>query len=333
MKAVVIRTPGGPEVLEVRDVPIPEPGRYQIQVRVRASGLNRADLLQREGKYPAPPGVPQEIPGLEFAGEVSALGQDASRWTLGQRVFGILGGGAHAEFIVTHEDAVAAIPDGIPWNIAAAVPEVYITAHDAMTQARIQPGESVLIHSVGSGVGIAAVQLARAMGAVPFGTSRTADKLERAREQGMEAGTVIASAAGPEDFAALKSLAAAHTKSGFNVVLDLVGGPYVAGSVPAMSLSGRIMLIGTVAGRTAELPLGAVLSKRLTIKGTVLRARPLEEKIAVTSAFAEDVVPLLAAGKLRPVLDQELPMDAAADAHRRLASNQTFGKVVLLIPR
>lgn len=328
MKAVVIRAPGGPDVLEVRDVPTPEPGRNHIQVRVRAAGLNRADLLQREGKYPAPPGVPQEIPGLEFAGEVSALGPDASRWRVGQRVFGIVGGGAHAEFIVTHEDTVAAIPDGLPWNIAAAVPEAYITAHDALTQAALQAGEAVLIHSVGSGVGLAAVQLARACGAVPFGTSRTPEKLEQARAQGMEAGVVVR-----DDFSPLKMLADQHTKSGFDVVLDLVGGPYVAGTIPALANKGRIMLIGTVAGRTAELPLGLTLAKRLTIKGTVLRARPLEEKIAVTRAFSEAVVPLLASGRLRPVLDQEFPMDAIAAAHRRLDSNQTFGKVVLLIPR
>lgn len=328
MKAVVITGAGGPEVLALREVPTPEPGASQIQVRVRASGLNRADLLQREGKYPAPPGVPQDIPGLEFAGEVSALGENATRWKLGQRIFGIVGGGAHAEYLVTHEDTVAAIPDGVPWNVAAAVPEVYITAHDAMAQARLQAGESVLVHSVGSGVGIAAVQLARARGAIPFGTSRTPDKLDLARAQGMAAGAVIG-----EDFAPLKQLAERHTKSGFDLALDLVGGPYVAGTLPAMSSRGRIMLIGTVAGRTAELPLGLVLSKRLTIKGTVLRARPLEEKIAVTRTFSEEVVPLLAGGRLTPIIDQEFPMEAAAEAHRRLASNQTFGKVVLLIPR
>lgn len=328
MKAAVITAAGGPDVLTLQDVPTPEPGMNDIRVKVMAAGVNRADLLQREGKYPAPPGVPQNIPGLEFAGEVAALGRNARRWKVGQRVFGIVAGGAHAQYVVTHEDAVAEIPPGISWTTAAAVPEVYITAHDAMwRQAALQPGESVLIHSVGSGVGVAAVHLARAQGAVPFGTSRTAEKLELAALQGMEAGLVLAG-----DFAPLKAFAEQHTPAGFDVALDLVGGSYVAGTLPAMALRGRIMLIGTVGGARAEINLGIVLSRRLQLRGTVLRARPLAEKIAVTRAFAQEVVPLLAAQRLVPVVDREFPLQDIAAAHRRLASNATFGKVVLLIP-
>lgn len=328
MKAAVIARPGGPEVLDVREVEPPVPGPKEVLVRLRASALNRADLLQREGKYPAPPGSPADIPGLEFAGEVAALGAGASRWKLGQRVFGIVGGGAHAQFIATHEEALAEIPTNLEWTEAAAVPEVFITAHDALRQAGLQRGETVLIHSVGSGVGLAAAQLTRSLGGVPFGTSRTADKLEKARAYGLEAGLLLR-----EDLSPLQTFAPEHTAGrGFDVCLDLVGGPYVAATVPAMALKGRIMLVGTVAGGRAELPLGLTLGKRLTLKGTVLRARPLAEKIEVTRAFAEEVLPLLAGGRVHPVVDRVFALAEIAAAHRYLESNESFGKVVLLIP-
>jgi len=328
MKAAVISRPGGPEVLEVREVPQPSPGPNEVLVRVRASALNRADLLQREGKYPAPPGAPADIPGLEFAGEVAARGEGSARWTVGQRVFGIVGGGAHAQFITTHEDALAEVPEKLDWTEAAAVPEVFITAHDALRQAGMQGGETVLVHSAGSGVGLAAVQLVRALGSVPFGTSRTADKLEKARAYGLEAGLPVR-----EDLSALKTFAVEHTGGrGFDVCLDLVGGPYVAATIPAMALQGRIMLIGTVAGGRAELPLGLTLGRRLTLKGTVLRARPLAEKIEVTRTFAKEVLPLLADGRVRPVVNRVFKLAEIAAAHRYLESNESFGKVVLLIP-
>ncbi|HEU4565017.1 MAG TPA: alcohol dehydrogenase catalytic domain-containing protein, partial [Gemmatimonadaceae bacterium] len=199
MRAAVITRPGGPDVLELRDLPRPEPGAGEVLVRVRASALNRADLLQREGRYPAPPGAPAEIPGIEFAGEVAALGEGVARWREGDRVFGITVGGAHAEFLVAHERALAAVPDELEWEEAGAVPEAFITAHDALvTQAALRASERVLVHAVGSGVGLAAVQLVRAMGAVPYGTSRTPEKIERARPLGLEDGVVPG-----DDFAAL----------------------------------------------------------------------------------------------------------------------------------
>lgn len=298
-------------------------------VKVMASALNRADLLQREGKYPPPPGAPKDIPGLEFAGEVAAVGPGASRWKTGQRVFGLTGGGAHAQYIATHGETLAEVPSGMSWIEAAAIPEVFITAHDAMwVQADLRAGENVLIHSVGSGVGLAAVQLARAKGATPFGTSRTEGKLARAKVEGMEAGIVIR-----DDLSVLKTFAEENTGGrGFDLALDLVGGPYVGGTLPAMATQGRIMLIGTVAGGRAELNLGLVLSKRLTLRGTVLRARSLDQKIAVTSAFAAQVVPRFGTGELRPVIDQTFSLDDIQSAHRHLGSNETFGKVVLLIP-
>jgi NADPH:quinone reductase len=328
MKAVVIPRPGGPEVLELHEVPRPRPGAGEILVRVRASALNRADLLQRQGRYPAPPGAPQEIPGLEFAGEIAEEGAQARRWKLGQRVFGIVGGGAHAEFLVTDEHAVAEIPKNLTWAEAAAIPEVFITAHDALwKQARLQAGENVLIHAAGSGVGLAGTQLVRARGANAYGTSRTKDKLQRAKAFGMVDGVVVR-----DSLTALAEAAQRWTGAkGFNVVLDLVGGAYVAAGVEAMGLRGRMILVGTVGGNRAELNLGRMLSKRLELRGTVLRARALEEKVAVTQAFADEVVPLLASGVLRPTIDSEFPLDQIQAAHRRLESDESFGKVILLI--
>ena len=328
MRAAVITRAGGPEVLEVRDVERPEPGRGEVLVRVHASALNRADIYQRQGRYPAPPGAPADIAGMEFAGEVAETSQGATLWKRGDRVFGIVGGGGNADYVVAHERTVAKIPDRLSWAEAAAVPEAFITAHDALvTQAEVRPSESVLIHAVGSGVGLAAVQLARAAGAIPYGNARTSDKIERARSLGLEDGIVVA-----DDLEAIAKQAARWTHgTGVNVVLDLAGGPYAIASVHAAGPRGRILLIGTMAGAEALIPLGAVLGKRLTIRGTVLRARPLEEKIAATRAFAAQVVPLLARGTIRPVIDRTFSLDQIADAHRYLESNATFGKVVLEI--
>jgi len=328
MRAAVITRPGGPDVLEVQDRPTPLPRRGEVLVRVHASALNRADLLQREGQYPAPPGAPPDIPGMEFAGEVAALGADVSSWREGDRVFGIVGGGANAEFLVTDAGAVARVPDTLSWTDAAAVPEAFITAYDALvTQAAVGAGERVLIHAVGSGVGLAATQLARAWQAIPYGTSRTADKVERARAFGLADGVAVAG--DPNGFIAATERWTSG--AGIEVTLDLVGGEYVAAEIRAAAPRGRIILIGTVAGRTATIPVGTVLGKRLTLRGTVLRARSIEEKREVTAAFTREVVPLFAPGTLRPAIDCVFPLDAIRAAHERLASNETFGKVVVTV--
>lgn len=326
MKAVVITRFGGPEVLEIEDVPTPQPGPGEILVRVHGTALNRADLLQRLGRYAAPPGVSENIPGLEFAGEVSELGTNAQRWQEGDRVMGIVAGGAHAEFVTTHQDAVAAVPTNVEWSAAGGVPEVFITAHDALRQASFKAGENVLIHAVGSGVGLAATQLVKALGGRAFGTSRTPDKIERAKVFGLESGFTVPE---PSALSGLSAFAKQVTGGGFDVVLDLNGGPYFAASLEAMALRGRIILIGGVAGGKAEIDLYNILGKRLHVIGTVLRARSLEEKIAVTAAFAEEVVPLLGEGTIEPVIDSVFPLDRIQDAHRRLESNETFGKVSL----
>src|SRR5689334_23031120 len=298
MKAVVIIRFGGPEVLEIQDVPTPQPGPEEVLVRVRGTALNRADLLQRLGRYAAPQGAPQNIPGLEFAGEVAALGTNAQRWREGDRVMGIVAGGAHAEFVTTHQDAVAVVPANLEWSAAGGVPEVFITAHDALRQADFKAGENVLIHAVGSGVGLAATQLVKALGGRAFGTSRTPDKIERAKAFGLDSGFVVPE---PSALAELAAFAESVTGGrGFDVVLDLTGGPYFAASLKAAALKGRIILIGGVAGGKTEIELYQILRKRLHIIGTVLRARSLEEKIANTTAFASEVVPLLAAGTIGP---------------------------------
>ena len=327
MRAVVITGAGGPEVLAVQDVPRPVPQDAQVLVRVRAAALNRADLLQRQGRYPAPPGVPPDIPGLEFAGEVAETGPNASAWRAGERVMGIVAGGAQAEFLLTHERCLAEIPAALDFAAAAGIPEAFITAHDALwVQARLRPSETVLIHAVGSGVGLAAMQLTRALGAIPYGTSRTADKIERAREFGLADGAVLSS---PDQ---LPDAVARFTSGrGVDVILDLVGGAYVASGLRSLAMHGRYLCVGTVAGGRAEIELKHVLGRRLEIRGTVLRARPLEEKIAVTQAFAKEVLPLFASGKLRSVVDRVFPLAEVAAAHRHLESNETFGKVVLQI--
>jgi putative PIG3 family NAD(P)H quinone oxidoreductase len=326
MRAAVITRHGGPEVLEIRDVDRPEAGTGEVLVRVRASALNRADLLQREGHYPAPPGWAADIPGMEIAGEVVARGSATYLWTEGNRVFGIVGGGGNAEFIVTHERTLAAIPSNLSWTEAAAVPEAFITAHDALvTQAQVRPSEHVLIHAIGSGVGLAAMQLASAAGAIPFGDARSAEKIDRARQLGLAEGVVVG-----DDLGIIAKRVLEWTQNvGAEIVLDLVGGRYTPASIAAAAPQGRIILIGTMAGRDVSLPLGVILGKRLTIRGTVLRARPLEEKIAATRAFAAQVVPLFAQGVVRPVVDRVFPLDQIAAAHRHLGSNTTFGKVVL----
>jgi len=325
MKAVVITGRGGPEVIEVRERPLPQPGGQFVRVRVRASGLNRADLMQARGTYPAPAGVPADVPGLEFAGEIDALGPEVTEpIQLGDRVFGIVGGGGLAEYVLVHERMAVPIPRELDDVAAAAVPEVFITAHDALlTQALLLPGERVLIHAVGSGVGTAACQIARAMGCTVFGTSRTASKLERARELGLH----VAIDSTADDFAEV--VAERTANEGVDVVLDLVGGAILEGNLKALAPRGRMVSVGLLGGRQAPIDLATMLSKRLTLVGTTLRARPLEEKILATRRFATQIIPWLARGLVRPVVDSEFSVEEVHSALRRLESNQTFGKVIL----
>jgi len=326
MRAAWITRAGGPEVLEVIDAPRPLPREGELLIRVHASALNRADIMQREGRYPAPPGAPANIPGMEIAGEVAELGGGVKRWKIGDRVFGIVGGGGNAEFVVTREMELARIPDKLSWEKAAAIPEAFITAHDALiTQAAMQAGENVLIHAVGSGVGLAGSQLVHAFKGTCYGTARSADKIARAKKLGLKDGAVI-----KDDPTVITSLVQTWTEgNGVHVVLDLVGGPYLPASAECSATRGRIILIGLLAGRAANLNLGTILSRRLTIRGTVMRARTAKEKAAATDAFARDVLPLLERGEVRPVIDRVFPLAQISEAHALMESNETFGKVVI----
>ncbi len=327
MKAIVITRHGGSEVLEVREVPIPEPGGAGVRVRVRACGLNRADLMQCRGYYPAPKDAPADIPGLEYAGEIDALGPDVvGPFAVGDRVFGIVSGGGQAEYVVTHERMVVPIPANLDFEQAAAVPEVFITAHDALeARARLQPGESVLIHAVGSGVGTAALQLAHTMGCVVFGTSRSPEKLKRAAALGLDHG--IDSAV--DDFAEV--VLRETGKQGVNAVIDLIGAPVFEGNIKALTTCGRLVVVGLLGGGTGTVDFSALLRKRLHVVGTTLRARPIEEKIAATRAFADRVVPWLQRGLVCPVIDRVFAFDDVRSAQQRLEANLGFGKVVLRI--
>jgi putative PIG3 family NAD(P)H quinone oxidoreductase len=329
MKAITIVSFGSVEGLEVREVPDAPPATLdRVRVRVCASGLNRADILQRLGRYPAPTGYPQDIPGIEFAGEVSEVGDDVRMWKAGDRVFGIIGGGGQAQYVTVPENHLAPIPTNLDWAEAAAVPEVFMTAHDALfTQCGLTIGETVLIHAAGSGVGTAAIQLVRAAGAFAYGTSRTADKLEKAKEFGLTESFV----AGGDPMEIASAVKDWTNDAGVDVVLDLVGAAYLQANLAALATKGRLIFVGTTSGAKAEIDLSIVMYKRLRLRGTMLRARSLEEKATATRLFTEQVLPLLAGGVVRPVIDKVFRMEDVRAAHQRIESNESFGKVVVMI--
>ncbi len=317
MRAISITKPGGPDTLVLVEKKSPEPSRGEVRVRIRATAINRADLLQRMGAYPAPFDAPPDIPGLEIAGEVEALGPDVQRWKVGDRVFGLVGGGGYAEAVTSHERALAQIPDGISFEDAAAIPEAFITAYDAMMQANLRTGEVMLVNGCGSGVGTAAIQLGRALGCTVVGTARTADKIARCKVLGLDVGVVAENATFADK---IPSPA---------VIIELIGGDYFAEDLRCIQLKGRIVIVGLLAGGKTETDIGAILRKRVQVTGTMLRARPLEEKIAAMRVFEDQVVPLLARGTIKPVIDRVFPLAEAGKAHEHMASNQGFGKIVL----
>jgi putative PIG3 family NAD(P)H quinone oxidoreductase len=324
MRAVYITEFGGAENLELREVPDPpKPTGTKVLIYVKAAGLNRADIMQRMGRYPAPAGYSTNIPGLEFAGEVADVGDAVTLFRKGDRVFGITAGEAQAEFLLTDETVLAPIPSNLNFTDAAAVPEVFITAHDAVfTQGGLRSGEWLLIHAVGSGVGLAGLQLAKANGASVAGTSRTQDKLDRCKEFGLDLGLAT-----PEPIFAEALMKASG--DGADVILDLVGGNYFPENLASLAVKGRMVLVGLTAGRKSEIDLGMALYKRAKIIGTVLRARGIEEKAAATRAFIDEVIPLLESGAVRPNLDRVYPAEEIQEAHRYLESNESFGKVVI----
>lgn len=324
MKAVIYTKPGGAEVLELQDRPMPEPGVGQIRVVVRASALNRADVLQRAGNYPVPAGYPPDIGGMEYAGEVDALGAGASLWKKGDRVMGIVGGAGHAEFLCVHEREAMPVPAGMSWENAAAIPEAFLTAYDALfNRLDLQSGETLLIHAVGSGVGTAALQIGHTIGARVIGTARTAEKLKRAGKFGLDVGIDASDGDWPGQ------VEAALGGQRVNALLDLVGGNYLEGNLRVIALRGRIVVVGLTAGATAPFNMGTLLRKRVTMIGTVLRARPIEEKISLAREFSGRMVHLFESGRLQPVVDRVLPFAEIRAAHELMESNRTFGKIAL----
>jgi putative PIG3 family NAD(P)H quinone oxidoreductase len=324
MKAVVITQFGDPEVMEVQDVPRPEPGPEEVLVRLSSSGVNRADLIQRVGRYPAPPGSPEDIPGLEYAGTVVETGSGVTLWKEGDRVMGIVGGGGYAEYVTVHERTAVRVPAGISTTDAGAIPDVFMTAFDALfRQMNLSEGETILIHAVGSGVGTAAVQLTQAAGVRAIGTSRTAAKVDQALELGLDVGIL-----GDDDWPA--RVREASGGEGVDVILDLVGGAYLEGNLKVMASGGRQIVVGVPSGPRGEIDLRLLMGKRALIKGTVLRARPLEEKISLAREFEHRVCPLFAARRVLPIVDRTFDSHHASKAHHVMAENKNFGKILLL---
>ncbi|KPV52485.1 NADPH:quinone oxidoreductase [Kouleothrix aurantiaca] len=321
MKAIIFDAPGDADVLRYADAPDPEPGDGELLVRVRASAVNRADILQRRGGYAPPPGA-SPILGLELAGEVV---QPAGAWQAGDRVMAVVTGGGYAELAAVPAGMAIRIPEQFSFAEAAAIPEAFLTAYlNLFTLGRLQTGETALIHAGASGVGTAAIQLARAAGARVFATAGAENKLALCRELGAE----LAINYKTEQFA--EQVMAATGGAGANVVLDFVGAPYWAGNMAALALGGRLMLIGFLGGSQGQLDLGALMGKSLTVASTTLRRTPLAQKVALTEAFSAFALDRFVSGELRPVIDRTFPMAQAADAHRYVESNANAGKVVLL---
>lgn len=323
-KAVTIEGKGGPEVLSIGELQVRDPGPGELLVQVAAAGLNRADTLQRRGFYPAPPGAPAQVPGLEYAGTVRAIGEGVTEYAVGDRVMGIVAGGGMATHLTVHAREAIAVPEAMTLTDAAAVPEVFLTAYDALNlQGGMSMGNTVLLHAVGSGIGTAAMQLAAATGASVIGTSRSADKLERCAKLGALTPIHV------QDKSFAKQVLEATGGAGVDLVLDVVGAAYLADNVKALRPGGHIVVIGLLGGAMAELPMGLLLAKRASITGTVLRSRPLEEKASLAQSFSRAVLPLFTLGQLSPVIDKVIPMEEIGAAHAYMESNQSFGKVVM----
>ncbi len=323
MKAVLVSAPGGVEALTLGEAPDPVPSAHQVLVEVHAAGVNRADLLQRRGLYPAPAGE-SSILGLECAGVVRQVGREARRFAVGDRVMALIAGGGYAELVAVDERLLLPIPERLSFSEAAAVPEAFLTAYEALLRtAELAPGERVLIHAAASGVGSAALQLAREVGAYCFVTTRSAQKLTKLRELGAEYGIDTSE----RDFAEV--IAAETQGNGVNVILDLVGGAYAEKNQLSLAAGGRWIVVGLVAGSSAKLDLARLLRQRQTISGIVMRTRPLAEKAAIVRGFAQDLMGWLRDGRLQPLLDCALPLAEVARAHERMERNENIGKIVL----
>ena len=324
MRVVEIAAPGGPEVLRVAERDVPEPGRDEVRIRVAAAGVNRPDLLQRQGRYPPPPGA-SDIPGLEVAGTIDALGPGASRFRVGDPVCALLAGGGYAEVCVAPEPQCLPAPTGLGLVVAAAIPETFFTVwHNVFERGRLSPGEALLVHGGSSGIGTTAIQLGRAHGARVFATTGSEAKRAVCESLGAERAIVR----GAEDFVALtRELTGGR---GVDVILDMLGGPAVGPNLEALAIEGRLVQIAFVEGSKAEVDLNLILRRRLTLTGSSLRPRSVAEKGAIARALETHVWPWLASGRVRPVIHATFPLAEAAAAHRLLESREHAGKVLLV---
>ena len=323
MRAVVITQPGEPEVLQWLEVPDPVPGPGEVVIDVAASGVNRADLMQRQGFYPPPPGAPP-YPGLECSGRVRAAGPGVAGWRPGDQVCALLSGGGYAEQVAVPEGQLLPVPGNVDTISAAALPEAACTVYANVFQlAELADGETLLVHGGSSGIGTMAIQLAKAFGARVACTAGSADKLARCRALGAD----IAVDYRTEDFVA--AVKEATGGAGADVILDIMGASYLARNLDALAIGGRLVVIGRQGGSRAELDLGVLQGKRASLHATTLRARPAHEKAAVVTAVRQHVWPLIDTGKVAPVIDRELPMSRAAQAHRVMAASEHIGKILL----
>lgn len=323
MNAIVIDQPGGPEVMKIGEIPDPSYGPDELLVRIRAASLNRADVLQRMGMYPPPPGAPATL-GMEMAGEVEAVGVNCSGWQVGDRVMALLGGGGYAEKVAVPAGMAVRIPERLSFEEAGGVPEAFLTAYlNLFMLGELQAGQRVLIHAGGSGVGTAAIQLAKVAGATVFTTVGGADKAERCRDLGAD----VVINYKEEEFS--KKVQAETNGQGVNLILDFVGAPYYEGNVNVLALEGRLILIGQLGGGKVQADLGLIMRKRLHITGTTLRSQTPERKIEITRRFCEFGLSGLADGSIKPVIDKVFPLAEAAEAHRYMEEGRNFGKIVL----
>ena len=324
MTAIKVRQPGGPESLVPVTLPVPAPGEGEVLIRVRAAGVNRPDLLQRQGLYPPPPGAP-DTPGLEVAGEIAAIGPGVARWKLGDRVTALVAGGGYAEYCLAPAPQCLPVPDGLDMVEAAALPETFFTVWvNVFERGRLQPGETLLVHGGASGIGTTAIMMASALGARVFATAGGPEKCAACEKLGAARAIDYRS----EDF--VEIVRTETGGRGVDVVLDMIGGPTVARNVQAMAQDGRMSFIAFLEGSRVEVDLLPLMLKRLTLTGSTLRARPVAYKGEVAAALEARVWPLVASGRLRPVIDSTFPLKDAAAAHERLESRGTVGKVVLV---
>jgi putative PIG3 family NAD(P)H quinone oxidoreductase len=322
MRAVVLRSHGGPEVLAIEEVEAPIPGRDEVVVGVAHTAINRADILQRMGLYPDPRNHPVEIPGLEYSGVITALGDDVTGWSIGDRVMGIESGGCYAEQVVTHARQALPVPASVDAADAAAIPEVFLTAWDALVvQGGLTSGRWALVHAGASGVGTAAIQIAKAIGA-RIAVTCSAGKADACRELGAD---VVLERSPADWLGALRS----DVPGGVDVILDVIGGEETDRNLQAVRIDGTVVQVGLMGGAKASVNVGLILAKRITWIGTTLRSRPVERKLALSQRFIDEVLPLFDSGALRPVVDSRYAFDDIADAHRHMEANANVGKILI----